>query len=67
MGEERFDFRQQVRPQVVKFLERLMGVRMRGHREEPVVALPGFALVLLLDLEHADQARRGDREDEIGR
>ena len=34
---------------------------MCGDGEEPVVALPRLALVLLLDLEHADQARGGDR------
>ena len=66
VGEEGFDFRQQVRAEIIELLERLMGVRMRGHREEPVVALPGFALVLLLDLEHADQARGGDRSRRHG-
>jgi hypothetical protein len=60
VGEEGFDFRQQVRAEIVELLECLMSVRMRGHREEPVVALPRLALVLLFDLEHADQACGGD-------
>ena len=36
----------------------LMGMRMRGDGEEAVVALPRLALLLLLDLQHADQAGR---------